>query len=351
MRIGIISPVEIRIPPVGYGGIELVVSILTEELVSRGNDVTLFASGDSVTSARLVSVVPEYLRKSNTDPRFFSYKNMIECFEREEEFDIIHNHLMGEGLLAAGLVKTPTLTTLHGPISGKDILAFKYYKGWYNTISKSALNLLTRKEKYSGVVYNAIDCSRYAFNGGARDDYLLYLSRFSPEKGAHIAIQVARRLNRRLILAGNLADEEYFKDKILPFVDGKNIVCEIEVDDDRKKSLLSNASCLLAPILWDEPFGLFMVEALACGTPVVAFNRGAAPELIQDQKTGFVVENIEQMVDSVKKIDYIDPRKCRQHVLKNFDTPVMAANYLDAYRRVLTSTKKLDTAPEILLKN
>lgn len=177
----------------------------------------------------------------------------------------------------------------------------------------------------------------------------MFLSRFAPEKGAHIAIEVARKLNKRLVLAGNLADKEYFRTRILPYVDGRNIRCEIEVSDIKKKALLANAKCLLAPISWDEPFGLFMIEALACGTPVIASRRGAAPEVIKDRETGFVVDSVGEMIESVKRIDSIDPRKCRKHVLDNFDTPVMVDNYLAAYRRVISRSH--DVAPELFVKN
>ena len=335
-----VAPLEIRVPPVAYGGIELVVSMLTEELVRRGHDVTLFASGDSVTSAKLVSVVSEFFRKSERSSSALTLLNVVSCLERADDFDIIHNHTSLEGFATAGLVKTPMLTTFHGGLAGDLLVLFNHYKGWYNTISQSALNLLPPKEHFAGVIYNAIKCSEYPFNDGNRGEYLLFFSRFSPDKGPHLAIQVARRLNIPLIMAGNLhpVEHEYFKTQVLPYVDGKMVKYEGEVDDTRKKELMANAKCLLAPITWPEPFGLFMIEAMACGTPVIAYNRGAAPELVQHEETGYLVNSLDAMVDSVKKIERIDPWKCRQRVLRNFDVPVLADNYLKAYEHILSET-------------
>ena len=283
MRIAMIAPVDIRVPPSGYGGTELVVSLLTEELVARGHEVTLFASGDSLTTARLESVCPRFVRGSNSDAGLLNMLNMVSCLEQADRFDIIHNHTSLEGLSTAGLVKTPVLTTLHGNIDGDWRLLFTHYRGWYNTISRSAKSLLPEKERFAGVVPNAIDVKTYAFNSARRDHHLLFLSRMSHEKGPHLAIEVARSLGCQLILAGNVdrVDEEYFRSQVLPKVDGDQIQYVGEVDFHRKRELLSKAYCLLAPITWPEPFGLFMVESMACGTPVLAFNRGAAPEVIK----------------------------------------------------------------------
>ena len=338
MRIAIVAPLEIRVPPVAYGGIELVVSMLTEELVRRGHNVTLFASGDSITRANLVSVVSEFFRKTERSSSSLSLLNMVSCLEKADDFDIIHSHTAVEGFATAGLVKTPMLTTFHGGLEGDSLILFNHYKGWYNTVSKSALSLLPPKDRFAGVIYNAINCNDYPFNDETRGEYLLFFSRISPDKGPHLAIQVARRLHIPLILAGNLhpVEREYFMTRILPFVDGKMVRYEGEVDDQRKKELMANAKCLLAPITWPEPFGLFMIEAMACGTPVIAFDLGAAPELVRHEETGFVVHSLDDMVDSVQKLDRIDPWKCRQRVLQNFDVPVLADNYLKAYNQILS---------------
>ena len=337
MRIAMVAPLEMRVPPIGYGGTELVVSLLTEELVRRGHDVTLFASGDSITQAKLFSVCPRFLRSSGREGGILSLLNVVSCLEKAGEFDIIHNHTYPEGLATAGLVTTPVLTTLHGGLSGDGLLLFDHYKGWYNTISRSAKSLVPPKERFAGVIYNGIDCASYPFNGGRRDDHLLFLSRMSPEKGPHLAIEVARQLNMRLMMVGNVhpLDREYFQSQVVPHVDGDGVQYLGEADYQRKRELLVRARCLLAPITWDEPFGLYMVEAMACGTPVVVFDRGSAPEVVRHGVTGYVVNTVAEMAEAVRQVPQIDPKNCRDHVVRNFDVPRMVDDYLSAYQRVL----------------
>lgn len=336
MRIGMIAPLEIRVPPAAYGGTELIVSLLTEELVRRGHRVTLFASGDSLTKAELVPGSPRFLRGSGRNSGVLTMLNVIACIERAPEFDVIHNHTCLEGMATAGLSDTPVLTTLHGGLQGDWRLLFETYKGWHNTISHSAKSLIPPKENFAGVIYNAIDHQTYPFNPCAREDYLLFLSRMSAEKGPHLAIEVARRLGRRLLLAGNVdgVDEEYFRTQVLPHVDGELITYVGEADYDFKRRLLSEAACLLAPITWDEPFGLFMVEAMACGTPVIAINKGAAPELVSHGETGFIVEDSERMAEAVQWISEISPYACRRRVEEHFSVGRMADDYLAAYKRI-----------------
>jgi len=241
-------------------------------------------------------------------------------------------------LATAGLVKTPMLSTLHGNMEGDWLLLFERYAGWYNTISRACKARLPRKERFAGVIHNAIDVQSYPFNGSRRKPDLLFLSRMSMEKGPHLAIEVARRTGRRLILAGNVdsVDEEYFKTMILPQVDGKQIEYFGEANYEQKRELMAGAYCLLAPVVWPEPFGLFMIEAMACGTPVIAFNRGAAPELVKHGETGFVLDDLEEMVKAVDWAEQIDPLRCRQHVERHFDVPRMADDYLRAYEHILS---------------
>ncbi len=336
MRIAMVAPLEIRVPPVAYGGTELVVSLLTEELVRRGHKVTLFASGDSITRAELVSVCPRFLRGTARDRSILNMLNVVSCLERAGEFDVIHNHTAPEGLAMASLVETPMLTTLHGALQGDYVLLFHKYAGWYNTISRSAKSLLPPKERFAGVVYNAIDCSAYPFNGADREDFLLYLSRISPEKGTHLAIEVARRLGQRLIIAGNVdtPDQEYFQTQVLPQVDGDLVRYVGEADWHLKQELFCRARCLLAPITWPEPFGLFLVEAMACGCPVVALNRGAVPEVVKHGLSGWVVDSLDEMVEAVNKVDEIDPVACRDHVEKQFNVSRMVDDYLTVYQSI-----------------
>ena len=337
MRIGMIAPLEMRVPPVAYGGTELVVSLLTEELVRRGNEVTLFASGDSLTSARLVSVCSHFLRGTDRDKAVLNMLNAVNCLEMADEFDIIHNHTQLEGMSIAGLVRTPMLTTLHGNLKGDWLNLFYHYKGWYNTISKSARSLLPERDNFVGVIYNSIDVKAYPYNGNRRDSYLLFLSRISPEKGPHLAIEVARCTGMRLLIAGNVdsVDERYFREEVLPQVDGDQIKFVGEVVFPQKVELLTGAYCLLAPVTWAEPFGLFMAEAMACGTPVVALNRGSIPEVVKHGKTGFVVNTLKEMVDAIPLVEQINPADCRRHVEENFDVPRMVDDYFRAYNRVL----------------
>lgn len=338
MRIAMISPLELRVPPVAYGGTELVVSLVTEELVRRGHDVTLFASGDALTSARLVSICAHFLRGSNRDAGILTMLNVVSCLEQANNFDIIHNHTCFEGLATAGLTRTPMLTTLHGNLDGDWRELFAFYRGWYNTISHSAKRLLPAKERFAGVIYNSIDVKSYPFNGGRHEPYMLFLARISYEKGPHLAIEVARGTGRRLIIAGNVdpVNNEYFRTMVLPGIDGDRVRYVGEADYFRKRELLANAYCLLAPITWAEPFGLFFIEAMACGTPVVVFNRGSAPEVVSHGETGFVVSTLDEMTDAVAQVYQIDSNRCRGYVEERFDAPRMADDYLAAYERILS---------------
>jgi glycosyltransferase involved in cell wall biosynthesis len=337
MRIGIISPLEMRVPPVAYGGTELIVSLLTEEFIRRGHEVTLFASGDSLTQARLESVCPHYLRGSDRDKSVLNMLNAVTCIEKASEFDIIHNNTLLEGMSVASLTRTPMITTLHGNLKNDWRLLFARYKGWYNTISHSAKLLLPEKDRFAGIIYNAIDVKAYPFVSSRPKSYLLFLSRLSHEKGPHLAIEVAKKLKMKLIIAGNVdtVDEQYFRQEILPKVDGDQIKYVGEADFDRKIELMTGAYCLLAPITWPEPFGLFMIEAMACGTPVVVLNQGSAREVVRHGQTGFIVNNLIEMTEAVEKIQGIDRAACRKHVEQRFDAPRMASDYLKAYEHVL----------------
>ncbi len=357
MRIAIIAPLEIRVPPVGYGGTELIVSHLTEELVRRGHDVTLFASGDSVTNAKLVPGSSHFLRGSNLNKPALGLANVVRCFDSADEFDIIHNHTPVEGFVATNFAKTPMLTTLHSKVEGELLELFCRYSGWYNAISYSAKSLLPDKERCAGVVYNAIDCSSYSPNLGLREDYLLYFSRMSEEKGPHIAIEVAKRLGRRLVMAGNInwgtPDEDFFRDQVLPQVDNDRIIYVGEADAQQKRELLRNASCLLAPIIWSEPFGLFMVEAQACGAPVIAFRQGAAPEVVCHERSGFIVDDVDGMAQAVSKIEAISPYECRTFVEEKFNIERMVDEYLRVYESILLAESRpvMEETPSVLARD
>lgn len=339
MRIGMIAPLEFRLPPVAYGGSEQVVSLLTEELVRRGHKVTVFATGDSITSAELVPGSPYGLRGTNRDSNVLNILNAAACMERAGEFDVIHNHVPLEGMPLAALVDTPVLTTFHGGFAGDWIRLYNRYKGWYNTISNSASSLLELHERYVGVIYNAIDVDSYPYNPDERENFALFLSRISHEKGPDIAIEAAIRGGFRLVIAGNVdePDKEFFESRVLPLVDGDQIQYVGEADARMKRDLYSRARFLLAPITWEEPFGLFLAEAMACGTPVIAFNRGAAPEVVEDGITGYIVEDVGAMVDATLRIDRIDPANCRKRAEDRFNVARMTDDYQAAYEEIIRS--------------
>lgn len=314
----------------------------------RGHDVTLFASGDSVTSADLVSVCPANLRDfggidaSNWDRAcIWHILNAVACFERASDFDIIHNHIGTTVMPICSLVGTPVLTTMHGappqdPASIEELAAvWSSYRGYYNTVSRSA-KAGWPDQGYVGAVSNAIDYESYPL-GQKGQGYLLALSAIAPRKGIHTAVEVARRAQRRLIVAGNVqkGNEGYFRRYIEPFVDNQLISYFGEANTDQKKELYAGADCLLFPVQWDEPFGLVMIEAMACGAPVIAFDRGAVREVMADGETGFIVEDVDGMVQALTKIDSIDRRRCREHVEHHFGVARMADDYLALYQRML----------------
>lgn len=344
MRILQVAPLWERVPPPAYGGTEAVVSLLTDGLARLGHEVVLRASGDSITLAELRSVYPCSLRTAEDIEETFPYElvHAGEALQDARNFDIVHNHV-GEILMAfASLLDVPMLTTTHGNLTPDSRFVWGGYKGFYNTISWSQSKRMVgfKSARFAGVVYNAIDVQSYPFCS-EKDDYLLCLARVSPEKGTHVAIEVARRLGMPLVIAGKVdrVDQEYFRTTVEPEIDGRQIRFVGEADTEEKRQLYARARCLLVPICWEEPFGLVMPEAMACGTPVVAFARGAAPEIIEDGETGFLVHDTDGMVEAVCHVGQIDPRRCRRHVEERFDVPVMVDGYLQTYERILETVE------------
>jgi glycosyltransferase involved in cell wall biosynthesis len=354
MRILHVAPLWERVPPPAYGGTEAVVGLLVDGLVRQGHDVVLRASGDSATLAELRSVYPRSLRTQVGMESTLPYElvHAAEVLRDARDFDIIHNHA-GDILMAfAGLVDTPMLTTTHGNVPPDSRVVWERYNGFYNAISRSQATRLTpfQHGRFAGVVYNGIDVPTYPFRR-EKEDYLLCLARVSPEKGTHLAIEVARRLSMPLVIAGkvDVVDREYFETAVEPQIDGRLIRFFGEANGEQKRDLYSRARCLLVPICWEEPFGLVMPEALACGTPVIAFARGAAPEIVVDGETGFLVDDVDQMVDAVRHVDSIDPARCRSHAERWFDVPVMVDAYLAVYERMLETVQldRLITTPSL----
>jgi glycosyltransferase involved in cell wall biosynthesis len=351
MRILQIAPLWETVPPPAYGGTEAVASLLTEELVRRGHQVTLYASGDSRTRAELLSVLPHSLRTASDlqDPWPYAWLHSAMALKEASEFDIIHNHAGELTMAMSHLVPdVPMLSTMHCLITTDTKFVWDRYAGYYNTISISQRRNMPplASGHFVGVVYNAIDVSSFTFDD-RKEDYLLFLSRISVDKMPHLAVEVARRTGRRLIIAGKVdrVDESYFNSTLAPLIDGKQIQFMGEADARLKRELYAKAYCLVLPLCWEEPFGLVMVEAMASGTPVVAFGRGSAPEVLLDGETGYIVRDVNEMVKAVGRIDRIDPRRCRRHVEENFDAPVMADRYLQAYHRIIARERAY---PELL---
>jgi len=343
MRIAVVSPLWERVPPPAYGGTEAVVYALTEGLVARGHEVVLYASGDSLTSAELRAVYPRSLRTATgiQDPKPYEWLHIARALGEADQFDVIHNHSGELPMAMSHLVATPMLTTMHCLLTPANRFIWEHYKGYYNTISRSAHRNLPESvanRGFVGVVYNGIDVSSFPFRE-VKEDYLLYLSRLAPEKGTHLAIEVAKKLGARLILAGKVdrVDREYYSRQVEPLIDGQQIRYVGEVTREEAKSLYASARALLLPIRWEEPFGLVMPEAMATGTPVVVFNRGSAPELVRDGETGFVVPDgdIDAMAAAVRQVGQIDPGRCRRQVEENFSVERMVDGYIAAYERLL----------------
>ena len=339
MNIAQLAPLVERVPPKKYGGTERVVHALTEELVRRGHDVTLFATGDSLTSARLESVYPRALREARLKNIYgvnqWTLLSLGLAYEMQDEFDIIHDHLGPVSLPTANLSTTPVVTTMHGPFHAEDRRLFE-------TLSSPAVVTISKSQAYSaprinhaGTVYNGLPMEEYPF-GAQPGEYLLFVGRLMPDKGPHLAIEVAQQLDMPLILAAKLERmfQPYFRDYIEPWLSDR-IRWIGEVDEVERNELMSKALCLLHPITWREPFGLTLIEAMACGCPVIALNRGSIPEIIKSGETGYVVEDTESMVDAVEMLKSIDRAACRAHALQSFSVKRMADEYEEIYRKLI----------------
>lgn len=345
LKIAIIAPVWIRVPPESYGGIEVIVSLLTDGLVDRGHNVTLFASGDSVTKAELVSVY-EKSQKDKMGRVLPDVLHGASAYEycRRGGFDIIHDHTNYSGVAFGLWSQTPVLSTLHGEFNDLTKPFYDKFKDavYFNAISEYQKRCMPGL-KYVETVHNAIDFSSYKVQT-RKNGYLLALSRLCPEKGAHLAIQAAKKLNRRLIIAGKIdrgKDETYFEKMIEPYIDDEQICFLGEISEERKRELMAGADCFVFPIQWDEPFGLVMLEAGAAGTPVVAFNRGAVAEVISQGRSGFIVETLDEMVGRIDDAVRLNPLDCRQWVESQFPVAKMVDAYVDNYRRILRSEERI----------
>jgi glycosyltransferase involved in cell wall biosynthesis len=341
MRIAQVAPLWEKVPPTAYGGIELVVALLTDELVKRGHEVTLFASGDSISLAKLESVHPRALRLDKTVKEYGVYDmlHLAQVYERADEFDIIHSHIGCVALSYANLVKTPTIHTLHGIFTPDNEKVFKYAKNQPYVSISDAQREQRLGLNYVATVYNGIDVSSYKFYPQPDEPpYLAFLGRISPEKGTHLAIEIAKQAGWRLKMAGkvDLVDVEYFEKEIKPLIDGKQIEYLGEANHSQKNALMGGAVATLFPITWREPFGLVMIESMACGTPVIAMNLGSTKEVIAHGKTGFLCNSVEECVSAVSKVAGLKRSACREYVWNCFSVQNMADGYQAAYHKILT---------------
>jgi glycosyltransferase involved in cell wall biosynthesis len=339
MKIGLLSPVWFPVPPSGYGGIEWVVAVLADGLAEAGHEVTLFASGDSRTKAALVSVYAvapsEKIGTSLTE-----LHHALACYERADEFDVVNDH---SGLPAAalgGAVATPVVHTVHGPLSGEARLVYEQVARVSPGVGLISISLNQRRPApelpWVANCPNAIDLDAYPFDPD-RGDYLLFLGRMSADKGCHRAIEVARKAELPLKIAGKMREpleKEYFEAMVRPAL-GWGMEYLGEVSHEEKVSLLQHARATLFPISWEEPFGLVMIESMACGTPVIATRFGAVPEVIEHGRSGLIVDDHLEMVGAIADADRLDPHELRRFVEEHFSPRRMVQDYIAAYETVV----------------
>ena len=333
MRVAVLAPVAWRTPPRHYGPWEQVASNITEGLVAKGLDVTLFATADSITGGRLDWVIQQgYEEDRSQDAKVAECLHISNLMEKAGNFDIIHNHFDFLPLTYSGLIKTPVVTTIHGFSSPKIIPVYQKYNksSHYVSISNSDRSpLLT----YAATIYNGLRVSDFEFQSTPKD-YLLYFGRIHHDKGTAEAIEIATRSKKKLLIAGIIQDSDYFEHKVKPFLNDQ-VVYVGEAGPEKRNELMQNALALLHPINFAEPFGLSVAEAMLCGTPVIAFNRGSMNELIIHKKTGFLVDTIDQAVDVIPDIGRLNRRECRDWSMEQFSQEKMVSEYIKVYEKVL----------------
>jgi glycosyltransferase involved in cell wall biosynthesis len=339
MKIAQVAPLWERVPPKRYGGIELIVKLLTDELVRRGHEVTLFASGDSITSAKLKTVHPQALRLDPNikEPGVYEHMLLADVFQNAHQFDVIHSHFGYQALSYSSFVKTPTVHTIHCAFSPDNEKIYSRF-AWQKFISISEAQREPRLGlNYIHTAYNGIDTSVYAFNPEpVQPPYLAFVGRISPEKGPIEAIKIARAVGLPLKMAGKIdvVDKDFYTELVEPLIDGEQIQFLGEVSHEDKVKLLSGASVTLFPINWREPFGLVMIESMATGTPVIGMGLGSVPEVIAHGKTGYVCHSLETMIEMVPKAMTIDRHTCREYVVSRFSVESMTDEYERAYSMV-----------------
>ena len=333
MKIAVLAPIAWRTPPEKYGPWEQVASNITEGLVEKNIDVTLFATGNSHTKGKLEYISETaYAEDPNIDPKVWECLHISHLMEQAHRFDIIHNNFDFLPLTYSRLINTPMVTTIHGFSSPKIIPVYKKYNSgnFYVSISNSDRN---PELDYTATVYNGINTKAFTFCPKPKD-YLLFFGRIHPEKGTYEAIKIAQKAGKKLIISGLIQHREYFNEKVKPYINN-NIVYVGNSDPEKRNKLLGEAYALLHPISFKEPFGLSVAEAMLCGTPVIAFNLGAMPELILHEKTGFLVNTTKEAVKAVANIKSISREACREWALSKFSREKMIEGYLEVYKNIL----------------
>lgn len=344
MKVAMIAPFEESVPPRKYGGTELVVYNIITELVAMGHDVTLFGTGDSSVPCKVIPIFPKSIRmdepyikdqKLRDIAKYWGVGKILKILQTEH-YDIVHNHIGWRFLLFPDFISTPMVTTLHGPMS----LTYQY-QGFQANPEYQFVSISDNQRRdlpdlhYAATVYNGLDVTLFptSFEPGG---YLMFLGRMSPEKGVKEAIEVALQTGEKLLIAAKIdaVDQNYWRE-VEPMVDGNQIKFIGEIGFDEKVKYLKDAKALLAPIQWEEPFGLYVIEAMSCGTPVLGMKRGSFPELITPGIDGFLSTSVDEMAAQVKELEHIDRKACRKTVETRFTKSVMTKGYLDVYTRIL----------------
>jgi glycosyltransferase involved in cell wall biosynthesis len=335
MRVAVLSPVAWRTPPRHYGPWEQIGSNIAEGMVKKGAEVTLFATGDSITAGKLDYVCAQGYEEDRTqDAKVLECLHISNLMEKAGDFDIIHNNFDFLPLTYSRLIKTPVITTIHGFSSQKIIPVYKKYNsiGHYVSISDSDRS---PELDYLATVYNGLNVQDFDFVEQP-DDYLLYFGRIHHDKGCAEAIQIAQKSKRKLLIAGIIQDENYYLEKIEPYLN-EQIQYIGHAGPEKRNELLGKAIALLHPINFNEPFGMSVAEAMLCGTPVIAFNKGSMPELIQPEKTGFLVNDIDEAVEAVSNLKNINRANCRDWAKSKFSSEKMVDDYFNLYKKILGS--------------
>ena len=361
LKIAILSSNFIRIPPrpkdippMCSGAPEMIADILANGLVKKGHKVVLFASGDSKTKARLVSVTkkatskdPEIgfipilydIKGKKVGPSRFHepYEILLisKAYQMAKNFDIIHSHFDTLTAFFAPLVKTPTVSTLHSPLKGRKKTILSPFKKtqYYISISNAQRNPIPDLN-YAATIYHGLDAKKIPFTK-IQGDYLIFSGRIHPSKGVEEAISIAKKANSKLVIMGKHGNDKYWREKIKPQINEKQIIYKGFLSQKEMYEIIKKSKALILPLQWEEPFGLTLIEAMACGTPVIVFDRGSAREVVKDKKTGFVVNNINEAVKAVKKIGQIDRKECRRRVEENFTKEKMVDNYEKVYQEII----------------